>query len=149
MGNKFIDAGLFAADFEEIEFQPIHNTLKNFYSFIQCSTIDITQCHGIDVICDDEGLLKPHHPSLIIVDDSGKMVGYLAGALIFAGHDQEGETISLSYDQKRWLAGLEVVKLWDQKGKLYHSLVVSQDEYQMTEETILQESEASGTGRPI
>lgn len=124
-----IHAGVFLDGQEDVLFSDILDSLDSFYRIIGCNTIDITQCAGIDVICDDEGLLKDSTPSLFILDDSGKVSGCLVGGLVFAGHDKDGNTVSLNEEQKRFLGQLETLRYWDKDGKIHTALMIPEDLY--------------------
>ena len=74
------------------------NELEDFYKALNCDCFDITQRiiggKVFDIYCDDEGLLKANQkPSTIV---QGGMNSPLVGNLIFANHDAEGETVSLT-----------------------------------------------------
>ena len=65
--------------------------LDDYYRLLKCRTIDIpTRMVGAteyDIICDDEGLLKPE-PVLSAVDSNFEPM--LVGNLLFCHHDGEG-----------------------------------------------------------
>lgn len=71
--------------------------LADYYKNLKCSTFDIT-CRKIngkifDIFCDDEGLFEEHPiPSAIYPS----LEPALVGNLIFAHHDSEGNTTSIS-----------------------------------------------------
>lgn len=73
--------------------------LDDYYREIGCDTIDIVvrRIGGelYDIICDDEGLLKEDPKVSAISADCRPM---LVGNLIFAKHNNQGETTSLSND---------------------------------------------------
>lgn len=72
-------------------------SLDDFYEQLGCECFDITQrliggkC--FDVFCDDIGFYRDD-PVISAVDSNG--LPLLVGNLIFANHDQEGNTVSLS-----------------------------------------------------
>jgi len=76
----------------------IKNNLESFHDEIGCRLIDIvTRKIGnryYDIICDDEGLLKPNYISMI--DNNYNPM--LAGNLIICNHDDEGNETNLSQD---------------------------------------------------
>lgn len=71
--------------------------LNDFYEQLECDTFDIAtrQVGGkyFDIFCDDIGLFR-ENPVVSAVDKDGKPM--LVGHLIFANHDDHGETTSLT-----------------------------------------------------
>lgn len=72
-------------------------TLQDFYDKLECDCFDIAHLKigskYFDLFVDDEGLLKTDQvPSA--VDKDGNVL--LVGNIVFANHDSEGETTSLS-----------------------------------------------------
>ena len=85
-----------ADQFKMIE---IGDGIDDYYRYLECSCFDIA-CRKIgdkyyDIFCDDEGLFKEDF-IFSAVDPSG--TGMLVGNLIFANHDDQGNTTSLSED---------------------------------------------------
>lgn len=81
------------AGFYEVEC----NELQDYYTALKCDCFDIT-CRKIgdrvfDIFCDDIGLFSDN-PIPSALDDN--MQPCLVGNLIFAHHDLEGNTTSLS-----------------------------------------------------
>ena len=79
------------------EVRNIENNLQTYYDIIGCDTIDIVSRRFagkyLDVICDDEGLLKDG-ARLTAIDVNSRPM--LVGTLIIVDHDDEGETVSLT-----------------------------------------------------
>jgi len=75
----------------------VENTLASYHELLDCECFDITSVRvngeWYDVFCDDEGLFKSH-PKPTIADPKGKVK--IVGKCFFAGHDEEGRTISLT-----------------------------------------------------
>ena len=73
------------------------NDLKDYYKELKCDCFDIaTRCIGgkyFDIFVDDNGLFVDD-PIPSALDDSFNVM--LVGNLIFANHDDEGNTTSLS-----------------------------------------------------
>ena len=73
--------------------------LDDYYKHIKCDTIDIVQRKignkVFDIICDDEGRFK-NNPRLSMISIYDDYMASLVGNLIFANHDAEGNTTSLS-----------------------------------------------------
>lgn len=83
------DKGLYETEIE---------TLQDIYEALRCDCFDIAyrKIGGkkrFDIFCDDMGLLK--EDSIISALDE-RMCPALVGNLLFANHDYEGETTSLS-----------------------------------------------------
>lgn len=57
--------------------------------------------HGIDIWLNDEGLLREDLPLNFVVGSikSGKVAHQICGNVVFASHDREGNTISLTQKQ--------------------------------------------------
>ena len=76
--------------------------LPTAYQFIGCDCVDVARLnlggYPVDVWVDDNGLLNQADPHLggllgwLIVDDDGNQIP-LAGALVFASCNDEGETV--------------------------------------------------------
>lgn len=60
---------------------------------------------GIAMYCNDEHkLIHGMLPSLAVIDkDTGNLVDVLSGRLLFTGLDAEGETVSLTEEQKKMI----------------------------------------------
>lgn len=73
--------------------------LDDYYKHIKCDTIDIVQRKignkVFDIICDDEGRFK-NNPRLSMISIYDDYTAQLVGNLIFANHDAEGNTTSLT-----------------------------------------------------
>lgn len=75
------------------------NVLNDFYEYLQCDTFDIAnreigrKLKRFDLYIDDEGLLKDN-AIVSAVDFLSQPV--LVGNIIFANHDEEGNTVDLS-----------------------------------------------------
>lgn len=72
------------------------STLDDIYNNLDCSCFDIaTRKIGdnyYDIYCDDEGLLK-ENPIISAINHKGEVM--LVGNLLFAQHDEEGDTVGL------------------------------------------------------
>ena len=84
-------------DAENREFKrTMISTLEDIYDNLNCRCFDIaTRRIGdnyYDIYCDDEGLLK-EEPIVSAINHSGEVM--LVGNLLFAKHDEEGETVGL------------------------------------------------------
>lgn len=80
---------------------------------------------GIDIYADDEGLLKENPKvTMLILDDKHQNVErILVGNLVLAGHDGEGNTISLTDEQIDYIRNhLKVVEYSRGNGRLLKAL---------------------------
>ena len=90
------------------------NSLQGFYEAIGCRAIDIVSTTinsaDVDLIVDDEGLLQPVPEEkdgldgFLFLDDYGNEIP-LAGVVLVAAVNQDGETISATVDRHevvRW-----------------------------------------------
>lgn len=84
-------------DFEEVEIG--ESDIDRFHEKLECDCFDIAyrKIDGTyyDIFCDDEGLFKDD-PTITAISSQGEVM--LVGNLIFANHNNEGETTSLSDD---------------------------------------------------
>ena len=81
------------------------NGIQDYYRLLECTSFDIVNFgDGITVYVDDEGLMKTGNPvSDIKCNVTGDRLT-LAGRILFLGStDDEGETLSLSSEQKDYL----------------------------------------------
>ena len=76
-----------------------NDTLENIYEMLNVELIDVAERqigkHTYDIVCDDEGLLKPNYPSAF--DTKGKV--QFVGSLLLVNHDDEGNFASLTEEQ--------------------------------------------------
>lgn len=89
--------------------------LDDYHKYLKCDTFDITRRNiggkPFDIFCDDIGLFADN-PIPSALDENMKPV--LVGNLIFANHDTEGNTTSLSdEDIKHIKEHLITVVNWD------------------------------------
>lgn len=74
----------------------IENDIHEYHRLLDCDCFDVTsvKVNGVyyDVFCDDEGLFKSH-PKPSIADIKGNV--RVVGKCFFAGHDEDGNTVSL------------------------------------------------------
>lgn len=67
---------------------------------IDDATLDVVQVGDLDIWVDDEGLLKGLDPTIIIKRSEGdsitEMDTLLVGPVVFAGSNQQGDTVGLS-----------------------------------------------------
>lgn len=75
----------------------VEDSLNRFYELLDCETIDIPEraVGGVwyDIVCDDEGLLKPD-PFVSGLDEDTEPM--LVGSLLFFHHDEDGNLTELS-----------------------------------------------------
>ena len=78
--------------------------------------------HGVDIFADDEGLLKPNPKTTLIITDKKnrmKVLTCLVGNLIFVSHDDEGNTLGLTDEQKAFIkAHLKQLCYFSPNGKM-------------------------------
>lgn len=79
-------------------------SLDDFYRELNCDTFDIT-CRKIagryyDIFCDDNGLFV-EDPKVSAIDS--RMSPMLVGNLVFANHDSQGNTTSLTDEDIAWI----------------------------------------------
>lgn len=105
----------------------IEPKLSDYYKLLNCDTIDFTSrmINGkmFDIICDDEGLLKPHTISAGSVEHPDNI---LAGNLLFVQADEEGQTIGLSDEEIQHLKDSTIARI-DENMNLYPLLVFDID----------------------
>ena len=68
--------------------------------------------NGIDVIINDEGKLLDLEPQ-IIVQDNNKILDVIHGTCVFASHDEDGNTISLTDEQIEYVKEELAIELID------------------------------------
>ncbi|HCJ37841.1 MAG TPA: hypothetical protein DHV37_05890 [Erysipelotrichaceae bacterium] len=103
-------------DFPEIVKEVECNDLDDYYKYLNCGCFDIaTRKIGdkyYDIFVDDEGLFKDNPIMSMANIDNGEPM--LVGNLIFANHDDEGNTTSLSDEDmnniKRHICLVDIVK---------------------------------------
>lgn len=83
----------------------IQDSLEEFYKLINCDLIDITQYKDMNVICDDEGLLKDDFKPSLVINDRQALVGNL---IFTGGTDEEGNLTSITGEQIEELGKLEI-----------------------------------------
>mgnify|MGYP000912060792 CR=1 FL=1 len=108
-----IKVGVFTGLYPAIDFLEIDDKLETYYHLIKCDTIDITQILGCDVIVDDEGLLKDKARITYALTNGSRIKRSLVGVLIFAGHDDEGNTVSLDEYQIKTLKETKITRITD------------------------------------
>lgn len=78
-------------------------SFEDYYPLLECETFDIQtrKFNGeyLDIYCDDEGLFKEGNKPSIITFDNGKIVEQIVGNVFIVGHNNEGQTISLTDEQ--------------------------------------------------
>lgn len=86
---------------EVIDFN--YDSYKDFYPLLNCEHFDVVERRFgdkyCDVYCDDEGLFKEDNKPAIFTHYKGKCVEHVVGNVFICGHDEEGETISLTAAQ--------------------------------------------------
>ena len=91
-----------SGEFTEFE----QETLQDFYDKLECDCFDIasrkvgTEGRRYDIFVDDVGLLK-ENPIISAIDSHFRPA--LVGNLVFANHDNEGNTTSLSDDDIKYI----------------------------------------------
>lgn len=87
----------------------IRNTLSNLQAIVG-GNIEIPYISqelaemGIDMIINEEGKLEDLRTSILIVDEeTDKIIDEIKGNVVFASHNEEGETISLNDKQIDYL----------------------------------------------
>lgn len=100
MRNEYLQ-GFFIDPLRKIaEPRTVKDDLQEFYKLLDCDLIDITTRpiggRSFDIICDDEGLLKPSPiVSALFPDGSPALVGRL---FVVRGDNYSGELVSLFPD---------------------------------------------------
>lgn len=88
-------------------------------------TLDVVAVNQLDIWVDDEGLLKGLDPTLIIKNDKSPNITdrdiFLVGPLLFASHDGEGETVSLTAGAKLILKQFKPCILGDKPVMVYYN----------------------------
>lgn len=79
------------------------DSYKDYYKLLDCRTFDIqTRKFGkywLDIYCDDEGLFKEENKPSIVTLDNGEIVEVIVGSVFITGHNEDGETISLTDEE--------------------------------------------------
>lgn len=98
--------------------------LDDYYSALNCEAFDIaTRKIGekyFDIFCDDIGLFR-EDPVVTAVDTAGKPM--LVGNLIFANHDGQGNTVSLSQEDVDMIVSQMRTALDFHSGKLFNVVI--------------------------
>jgi len=93
-------------DGNEFREEQIENEIHEFYRLIGCTTFDIVQFSGFDCYIDDEGKLKDNAIVTAVREND-----YLVGTLVFAKHDEVGETLSLTDEDIEKIKSFQVKDL--------------------------------------
>lgn len=84
------------------------NELEDYYKHLKCRYFNIVSVNlngtSLDVYVDEEGLLRNKALSAVLSDVDGQLVGNL----IFARHDEEGETIDCTEDDMKLIASRRI-----------------------------------------
>ena len=88
---------LFDGNFKTIECEE----LEDYHKHLQCNVFDVVTANigdkRYDIFCDDEGLFKKDQKiTAVCIRPDGRILPYLVGNLIFANHDEYGNTTDLS-----------------------------------------------------
>lgn len=96
MGTRLFLLDIINNEAKEIQ---IGSGIDDYYKYLQCDCFDIAnrelEGRRFDIFCDDEGLLKDS-PTVSAINHEHEMI--LVGNLIFANHDSQGNTTSLTDD---------------------------------------------------
>lgn len=88
--------------FKEVD---VGDGIDDYYKYLDCTTFDIVSARigkkRYDIFCDDEGLFKEEQKITAVYVDGDRVVSSLVGNLIFANHDNAGNTTSLSKNDIR------------------------------------------------
>lgn len=100
----------YSFEYEETKFLP------NIYELLGCECIDIVSRkfgeHTLDIICDDEGLLKEDQSPSIFTFNRHNLVEQLVGNVFICSSNDEGESISLTEEQvQSVLASIRQIEL--------------------------------------
>lgn len=116
----------------QLEFKTVEtdNTLQLMYNEIECDCIDIPFVsktyaeYGIDVVIDDNGKIYGENtPTALVVNGIDEdrhtleVVDYIAGTYLLVSHDSNGDTISLTEEQIRFIKN-SFIPLQTQEGYL-------------------------------
>lgn len=87
---------------EDIVYKEIECSLESMQSIVggYIERLRITQ--DIDMWLNEEGILMKL-PLNVITTNRGEAIDHIYGNVVFASHDDEGNIISLSEDQKKWI----------------------------------------------
>ena len=101
----------------------VENDIDEYHRLLDCDTFDVTgvRVNGVryDVFCDDEGLFKSN-PKPSIADPKGNV--RIVGKCFFAGHDESGETISLTRAECKGI--LDRVRMVVDRSGRYYEIVM-------------------------
>lgn len=84
---------------DKVEIVEVENSLIELYKLLNCDLIQVVERKigdkVYDIICDEEGLLKPNFQSAICSNYTEN----LYGNILIVNHDDEGNFTSLSNDE--------------------------------------------------
>lgn len=84
---------------DKVEIVEVENSLIELYKLLDCDLIQVVERKigekVYDIICDEEGLMKPNFQSAICSNYTEN----LYGNILIVNHDDEGNFTSLSHDE--------------------------------------------------
>lgn len=84
---------------DEVEVVKVENSLIGLYKILDCDLIQVVErkigAKVYDIICDEEGLLKPNFQSALCTNYAEN----LYGNILIVNHDDEGDFTSLNDDE--------------------------------------------------
>lgn len=99
--------------------------LDSIYAHLECDTIDSTRLNDdMELYVDDNGLLvdKPNY-GMVMIDNRSKVVGVLAGNLLFVEHDDDGSTIDISERRIAAAKELSIETIMYDDGRVLRALI--------------------------
>jgi hypothetical protein len=87
---------------EELKLVEFEHSYDNMCKIVEGRLEVVGLPLDIDMWLNEEGLLEQKNVN-VITFLSGRQVHQIVGNIFFAGHDEEGETISLTDEQMEWL----------------------------------------------
>lgn len=98
---------------KEIEIDE-ENQLEQIYTLLDIDTVEYAEIdNDIALYCDEEGLLKNPEDiqwGLFMIRFDGHVMRQIAGKILFANHNEEGEMISLTPSQIKKIKRYEIYK---------------------------------------
>lgn len=114
--------------FEEVTLDPNSETpiYQQVNELIDARTMTLQKFNeDIEAYVDDEGLLvdEPIYGA-IWVYPTGKVIQGIGGKILFVNHNEQGETIDLTYEQMKRIKHLMKHQIPTSKGDKYEALII-------------------------
>lgn len=104
--------------------------LSSIYLYLDCDMIEAARLtENLEVYVDENGLLvdNPIYGALYVANN-GRVVGGLAGNLLFVNHNELGETVDLTEEQREEISMLTLIPITYRDGKHRTAIIIPQEE---------------------